>query len=62
MTKQILLGALEEMCSAYEDAMRRYRAGDERALESNLLSATYNEGKNVVRLAQQEIALGTFSD
>lgn len=60
MTKQKLLSALEEIVSAYEDAIRRYQAGDERAIESNALSATYNEAKKVIRLSQQDIALGEF--
>jgi len=60
MTKQKLLSALEEICSAYEDAMRRHQAGDGRALESNALRATYGEAKEVVRLSKQDIALGEF--
>ena len=60
MTKQKLLSALEEFCSAYEDAMRRYQASDERALESDALRATYAEAKEVIRLSQQDIALGEF--
>jgi len=60
MTKQKLLSALEEMCSAYRDAMRRYQAGDERAIESNALRATYGQAEEVVRLSQQDIAMGEF--
>jgi hypothetical protein len=60
MTKEKLFSALEELCSAYEDAMRRYQAGDQRALESNMLSATYNEAQKVLRLSRQDIAMGEF--
>jgi len=60
MTKQKLLSALEEICSAYRDAMRRYQAGDDRAIESNALQVTYKEAEDVVRLSQQDIAMGEF--
>jgi hypothetical protein len=60
MTKQKLLSALEELVSAYEDASRRYLAGDQRALESNMLRATYEEARKVIRLSQQAIAMGEF--
>ncbi len=44
--------ALDELLAALEDARRRYRAGDLRALESTMLAATE-------RQARKELALST---
>jgi hypothetical protein len=60
MTKQKLLGALEELVSAYEDAMRRHAAGDVRAIESNALRATHEQAEEVIRLSRRDIAMGDF--
>jgi hypothetical protein len=60
MTKQKLLGALEEFVSAYEDAMRRDSAGDDRAIKSNALRATYEQATEVIRQSRREIAMGEF--
>ena len=37
--------ALDELLSAFDDALRRYAAGDTRAIQSNMLSATANQAR-----------------
>jgi hypothetical protein len=43
-----ILDALDELAAALEDAWRRYVAGDDRALESTALRATYAQALNLL--------------
>jgi hypothetical protein len=47
-----LLIALDELASAVADARGRYEAGDSRAIESNMLTATYRQAIAVLAHAE----------
>jgi hypothetical protein len=44
-----LLNATDEIVSAVQDGLRRYRAGDPLAIASNLISATLKQAEEAIK-------------
>lgn len=44
-----LIDSLDELISAVQDGLRRYAAGDPKAIASNLISATLRQAEQTLR-------------